>query len=557
MITNPISMLKKVFTKPPSVPSAAVVDLSRADLSDDDKVLLKNIGMTTASIKKQIQESTMTNFERTTIYRDVDRALSHWMMGGAVELFADVATNYNVLQNSTVWITSKSKKYQTELTKFLNRIGVEEKIFDWTWTTAAYGDLFIKVEAEPSLGIISIDDSEHPIGLSRIDYRGALIGFYRTPMGYSADSQSLIPPWDYVHFRLLGAKRKRPLNDDPTNSEFRDIRLLSPDPRRVNANYGTSLLLNGLSAYKRLRMAEDSLLLARLTRGVLRYIYKVKVDSRNMEAVNEILDEVTTTLKQARAMNISSADPNFDSKFDPVSATEDIILPVWGDVGDVAIDKVGGEVDIRWIVDIEELRNQCASAIRTPLALLGGYVDEATGNLGSSAINSLDIRFARSARRLQRAVKEGIKRLCQIHLSYMGMDPDSELFDVNMSETSSAEEEELKSALDTGTDVISKFMDMLDHLGKVEVDKLGILGELSAKILKLGDLDLEQYIKHKGGGSINAGREQAIAAIKEAKNRKVVSNTDVNAWTKMNEEKWKELYGEMKISTAKGVKPIV
>jgi len=550
-------MLKKVFTKPPSVPSAAVVDLSRADLSDDDKVLLKNIGMTTASIKKQIQESTMTNFERTTIYRDVDRALSHWMMGGAVELFADVATNYNVLQNSTVWITSKSKKYQTELTKFLNRIGVEEKIFDWTWTTAAYGDLFIKVEAEPSLGIISIDDSEHPIGLSRIDYRGALIGFYRTPMGYSADSQSLIPPWDYVHFRLLGAKRKRPLNDDPTNSEFRDIRLLSPDPRRVNANYGTSLLLNGLSAYKRLRMAEDSLLLARLTRGVLRYIYKVKVDSRNMEAVNEILDEVTTTLKQARAMNISSADPNFDSKFDPVSATEDIILPVWGDVGDVAIDKVGGEVDIRWIVDIEELRNQCASAIRTPLTLLGGYVDEATGNLGSSAINSLDIRFARSARRLQRAVKEGIKRLCQIHLSYMGMDPDSELFDVNMSETSSAEEEELKSALDTGTDVISKFMDMLDHLGKVEVDKLGILGELSAKILKLGDLDLEQYIKHKGGGSINAGREQAIAAIKEAKNRKVVSNTDVNAWTKMNEEKWKELYGEMKISTAKGVKPIV
>jgi hypothetical protein len=38
-------------------------------------------------------------------------------------------------------------------------------------------------------------------------------------------------------------------------------------------------------------MAEDSLMLARLSKGVTRYIYKVMVDGTNLEAVSEIIDE--------------------------------------------------------------------------------------------------------------------------------------------------------------------------------------------------------------------------------------------------------------------------
>jgi len=540
---NPLKMLKKAFTTPSSVPAATVVDLSKTNLSDEDKQMLRRIGFTAKELKKQIQDSSQISFERQAIYKDIDRALSHWMMGGAVELFADVATTYSSLHDATVWV-SGSKKYELELNKLLNRIGIEEKIFDWAWTTGAYGDLIVKVESEPGLGIISIEDGDHPILISRVDYRGALIGFFRTPLGYAAEERELLPPWEYIHFRLLGAKRKRPLYSDPMSSEFRDIRLLSPDPRRVNSNYGTSLLLNGLGAWKRLRMAEDSLLLARLTRGVLRYIYKVKVDSRNMEAVNEIIDEVSATLKQARALNTDSSDPNFDSKFNPVSATEDIILPVWGDVNDVAVEKVGGEVDIRWIVDIEELRNQLSSAIRTPLSLLGGFVEGASGALGSEAISQLDIRFSRSARRLQRAIKEGIKRLCQIHLAYIGLDPNPELFDIHMSETSSAEEEELKAALDTGTDVVAKFMDMIDGLD-TPVDKVGILGVLSDKILKLGDIDLLSYIGSNSGGSL---KDSIKESLKEVKRKKVITNIDLNAWTIRNIKEWKDRYGECKIS---------
>jgi len=455
-------------------------------------------------------------------------------------------TTFNSLHNATVWVTSENKKYENELNKMLDRIGIEEKIFDWSWTTAAYGDLMVELHGEPGVGIVSVDDSQHPINISRVDNKGILVGFFETPLGQTSESRDLLPPWKYVHFRVLGVKRKRPIYSDPAQMEFRAVHLMSPDTRRVTSNYGTSLLINALPVYKRLRLAEDSLLLARLTRGILKYIYKVKVDSDNIEGVSELLDEIATTLKKARALSSDPNSPSYDSKSNPLASVEDIILPVWGDTNDVKIEKVGGEVDIRWIVDIEELRNQLAAALRTPLSLLGAWIDEASGALGSSAIEKLDIRFARSARRLQRSQKEGIKRICQIHLAYMNMDPDSTLFDVNMSETSTAEEEELKNALDTGTDIVTKFLDMLDSTG-LKINKVGVIDFLNKKILKLGDFDLSQFI---------IGDKMTAEAIKEvaekAKPAERIYNLDLKASTVLNEKEWRANYGKCKITTQVG-----
>lgn len=444
----------------------------------------------------------------------------------ATELYADYATNYNSIQDASVWITSDSHKYTNNLMTFLESIGVEEKIFDWGWTTAAYGDLFIGVDGAPGLGIVNIDDSLHPSNLSRVDYKGALVGFYRTPfeagaLEISAADAQLIAPWEWVHFRVLGAKKKRPVYADPSYSEYRTVHLMGPENRQVTSKYGTSLLINSLPIYKRLRLAEDSILLARLTRGILKYVYKIKVDGMNVEAASAIIDEYMQILKRARALNTDPNDPNYDSKSNPMSAVEDLFIPVWGDVNDITIEEIGGKTDIRWIVDIDELRNQLASALRCPLSLLGGFVQEASGSLGAEAISQLDIRFARSSRRLQRALIQGITRLCQIHLAYQGMDPDPRLFEVHMSETSTEEENQLRNSLDTSVDVITKFVEMLDSVTEgtdQKFDKIAIVDYFNRKLLKLGDLDLKSFLKDvefpaaEEGGEATPGRGPGAAA---------------------------------------------
>ena len=134
-------------------------------------------------------------------------------------------------------------------------------------------------------------------------------------------------------------------------------------------------------------------------------------------------------------------------------------------------------------------------------------MQEAPGGFdGGMAIEKMSIRFARSARRLQRAVKEGVKRICQIHLAYMGLDPDPNLFDVCMSETSTAEEQEVKDSLDTSLDVIEKMFSVFEKLD-VGLDKVEMMNYFNRKFLKMNDFDLKKYITGDKVGTPGAEKE--------------------------------------------------
>jgi hypothetical protein len=412
-------------------------------------------------------------------------------------------TTFSPIQNCTVWATSDSETYQQELTNLLDRIGAEEKILDWAHAIGAYGDLFVKVNGSPGLGVVSVDDGSHPMNIGRVDYEGVLLGFYKCPQGQTSigsdkgeNPEQLIPPWDYVHFRLLGARKRRPRYSDPGYTEMRQIHLITgADTRQITTRYGTSLVTNALPAYKRLRLAEDSLLLARVTRGIIRYIWKLKVSAENAEAVSALVDQYATLITRARAIDTRpNATTPYDDKQSPLTCIEDLFVPIWGDM-DLSQVKVGGEADIRWIVDIDSLRQQLAFSLACPLALGGAYVKEATGSLGSEAISKLDIRFARNARTLQRALIVGLTRLCQIHLAYMGMDPDPRLFEIHMTETSTAEEESLRKSLESGMRTFVNFVKSLRAVAGRKLDGEKTWDYFNEKILRLKDFKLRDFYK--------------------------------------------------------------
>jgi len=528
-IRNPFNLLRDLSNKPATIPASV---LDSPSLSKDEKELIRRVGITTSQLRIDLEADVQIQWDRQRLYHEINRALEHWLVGAAVRLYSDYATVQSPIHNATVWITSENKKYYKILSKLMDDIGIEEKIFDWAWTVAAYGDLFIGIEGRPSLGVVTVNDDKHPVQVNRVDHNGILIGFTEQMSGNN--SQRLIPPWEYVHLRLLGAKRKRPVFSDPAYSEFRTMQLMSgTGTRQVSSKYGASLLLDCLPTYKRLRLAEDSLLLARMTRGITRYVWKLAINHTNMEAVNEIVDQIASTLKRARSLNTSVSNPQYDSKENPMGVTEDLFLPVWGDnTNNLTFDEIGGKPDIRWIVDIDALRNQLACTLRTPLQLLGGYVDEATGALGSEAIEKLDIGFARNARRLQRALKEGIKRICQIHLAYMNMDPDPALFEVNMSETSTAEEEVIKGTFETGVEIIDRVMDILEKVDDT-LDKTKIFDYMNKKILKLEGFDLANFKKTTKVVNVAEGgfvHKAAAKEVAETFHRYPISNLDLTAY---------------------------
>lgn len=489
---KPLELLKKIFQRPQMLPASDIVSLT-----DKEKELLAKIGVTVSQLRKKLEEELAVNYSRYELYVEEARAIEHWFVGSAAKLYAEVATPYNRTNSATVWVVSDEPSYQREITELFESIGIEEKIFDWAYQLVAFGDLFVEVNAAPSIGIISVNDNEHPINISRIDIDGLLAGFFKTPNGFiqqtsGSEETEILPPWKYVHFRLLGARKFRKLAGDPVANEFRSLHLLGGAvQRQLSSAYGTSIIADAIAPYKRLRLAEDSLLLARLTRGILRYIYKVKVDSNNAEAVAELMDQYVALLKRARAIDTNTTSSYFDSKSNPFSSVEDLIVPVWGDANDIVIDKIGGEADIRWITDIIELRNQLATALKCPLALLGSYIQEASGQLGNEAIEQLDIGFSRNVWRVQRALISGLTRLAQIHLAHQGKNPSTEFFKIQMGSTSSIEDQKFVAALDGSIEVVSKLFDLLDKFEDVDKDK--VFDFLNQKILKIEGFTLEDF----------------------------------------------------------------
>jgi hypothetical protein len=494
-------------------------------LDAEGLALLKRTGMSANMLAKSIEADIAVSYERYNLYQELERSLEHWFVGAAVDLYANVATTYSPMHNATIWVSADSEKIGNELNGMLDRIGIEEKIHDWAYTVAGYGDLFLEPKGVPGLGIIAVEDGEHPMAISRVDYEGTLVGFYRTPSGQTigtapgpvgtapANEMKLLPPWSFVHMRILGAKKKRPRGGNQGYATTRQVHLITgSDKRQVSTRYGTSIVTNGLPAYKRLRLAEDSLLLARLTRGIIRYIWKMKVDMSNSEAASALMDQYATLITRARAIDTGNS-PAFDSKQNPMTVIEDIFVPVWGDVGDLTQEKIGGEADIRWIVDIDMLRNQLSFAMATPAALGGAFVKEATGALGSEAMSKLDIRFARSSRRLQRTLIAGIERLCQIHLAYMGMDPDPNLFEVHMAETSTAEEESLRKSMESGAKTFKVMIETLKKVAGKKLDSEKFWEYYNEKIMRLDDLRLEDF--YKDPAVLQAEAQAAQAAKRE------------------------------------------
>ena len=506
---NIIDFLKNKLVSQPSTVSQD--QLIAAAASEENMDLLKKFGIVTTDIRRAIQDQSLILYERSQLYQTVDRSLTHPLMSAAVGMFADVATNRSQIQDSTVWVTAKNKEYQYQIEKMLDVINLEEVIYDWAWTIASFGDLFIQVFGQPGVGIVSVNDDQHPVNVSRVDFNGRLVGFFETPMGYAiADERKLLTPWEYTHLRLLGAKKRRPIYSDPQYSEFRTVSIMTPDIRRLTSKYGTSVLADALPIWKRLRMTEDSILMARINKTPTRYVYKITIPegNANAESVATLIDQYVSELKRARAINTDPNAANYVDRFQGMGALEDLIVPVWGNSDNFNIEKIGGEVDIRWIKDLDELRNQLATALKVPLGLLSGYSKEGNpGGLGQAAVERLDIRFARQARRVQRSLINGLTRLAQIHLAYQGINPDLNLFEIHMAETSTAEEEEMKDALDKGVDIADRLYEFYAKALGPDFNGEACADYINQKFLKLNDADLDEW-KLKGNATAFAPRDE-------------------------------------------------
>jgi hypothetical protein len=219
----------------------------------------------------------------------------------------------------------------------------------------------------------------------------------------AGDSVTAFDTWEVVHWRLRS--------------------------KHMRSEYGYSVLDPARWAWRRLVMLEDSMLVYKLTRAPARFAFYVDCGDLPPSQALAYVNQVKRGFKKKRLMNSTTG--NLDFRMNPLSPDEDFWIPTRGGTESTRIDTIAGP-DYQAIDDVEYFRSKLFSAIKVPKSYLG-----LEGESNRASLSQEDVRFARTLMRVQREVKNGLKKVCRVHLAALNIDPDLVSWDLKMTVPSS------------------------------------------------------------------------------------------------------------------------
>ena len=231
----------------------------------------------------------------------------------------------------------------------------------------------------------------------------------------------------------------------------------------ITARYGSSMMHNARKDYKILNLVEQSLALARLSRSPVARVFYVDTSGANVIEREEMIEYVERKFTMSESFDADN--DLYKDSYTPLGWLDDVVLPYTGDKGDVRVEQIGGDVDVHSIVDIDHFLAKVFSAIRVPKSFMG-YDEALPGFSGAKSLTALDMRYARSAKKLQRSYIAGMQQLIRIHLEAK-YDKEIKLSDIplEMVSISSAEEQERVEIMTERIGLIQQVAALIEEAG--------------------------------------------------------------------------------------------
>lgn len=354
------------------------------------------------------------NYEPTRLasYTDFEQMEYFPEIASALETYVEEATVSK--KGKILNIHSESGRIKAILEElFYDRLKIQSVLPLWTRTTAKYGDNIVMFNMQSNKGII--DCKQVPIyEIERHDgdFMSIIRGDYSsnaTRTKFIWREQNLVlNEWQVAHFRMLGDDRKLP--------------------------YGTSILEKCRRIFKQLTLAEDSMLVYRVTRAPERRVYKIYVGNIDNKDVPAYVNEIANRFKRAPIMDSTTG--NYDLRYNQAGNDQDFFIPVRDENAPNPIETLPGASNLDAIADIEYLQNKLCVALRVPKTFIG--FSESVGE--GKNLSLMDIRFSRSVNRLQQAMIQELNKIAIIHLYLLGFSEDLNNFSLTMNNPSSAAE---------------------------------------------------------------------------------------------------------------------
>jgi len=351
--------------------------MSGQEFKRSDNNLSQNYNLfTSAAFRNQNRAERYIDFEQMEYMPEIASAL---------DIYADEMTTSNEYDR-LLNIDCLNHEIKTILDSlFYDALNIEFNCFGWARSMCKYGDFFLYLDIDDTLGITSV------IGMPNAEVE-RLEGQDPTNPNYVQyqwnGAGMTFENWQVAHFRILGNDRYSP--------------------------YGTSVLDPARRIWRQLVLLEDAMIAYRVVRAPERRIFQIDVGNIPPQDVPQYMEKVKTEMKRNQLVDATTG--RVDLRYNPLSLEEDYFIPMRGGVGS-DIKSLQGASSLNDIDDVKYLRDKLFAAIKVPQSYLtnleGGDEDKTT-------LAQKDIRFARTIHRLQRSLISELEKMAIVHLYTLG-----------------------------------------------------------------------------------------------------------------------------------------
>jgi len=328
----------------------------------------------------------------------------------ALDIYSEESTTPNQ-DGYLLQIYSESKRIKSILVDlFVNNLDINTNLPMWVRNTCKYGDNFVYLKLDTEKGVtgciqlpnIEIERLERGMESRTVNStpnpndKGLRFHWKVKDMEFNT--------WEIAHFRLLGDDRKLP--------------------------YGTSMLEKARRIWKQLVLAEDAMLIYRTSRAPERRVFKVFVGNMDDKDVEAYVQRVANKFKREQV--VDSKTGNVDLRFNQMAVDQDYFVPVRDVAQTMPIETLAGATNLSEIADIEYIQKKLLTALRIPKAYLG--FEEVVGD--GKNLSLLDIRFARTINKIQKAIIAELNKIAIIHLFLLGFEDELHNFTLGLTNPS-------------------------------------------------------------------------------------------------------------------------
>lgn len=368
------------------------------------------------------------------------------------------------------------------------------------------GTMFELTKYGKTYGYIEVPNTDTGFDTATTAYTGtSMTGTYNFRMK-SADV-NLFQADDFVHACLEDNFTRFPETVDLFIDE-EGLKSQSYSVRR-----GKSLLYDSYKIWREKALLEAAALLNRITRSSIVRKVGVEVGDMPKEQVQQTLRRVKDMMEQKSAINVGNSMSEYNN---PGPFENNIYFATHGGQGNITVEAVGGDIDVKNLADLDWWNNKFYSSYGIPKQYFG-WTDDGAGFNGGTSLTILSSVYAKGVKRVQNAIIQAITDAVNLFLLNKGLKSYLNNFTLKMRAPLTQEEIDYRADLSNKIQAISSiqglFTDIEDKPRRLRILKT-LLAALNYGDALNAEIDaeikaIEETAEAEAAESAEAGTEES------------------------------------------------